>query len=90
MRTVRGLSLIAARITAIANKMRQGRSSASSSGNQLRKRRFITHDLERCREDACRGADVIGHGGHRFGERDPGSCMACSDVTAGRRYEFFT
>jgi hypothetical protein len=39
----------------------------------------------RCREDACQGADVIGHGGHHFGERDPGSCMACFDVTPGRR-----
>ncbi len=85
MRTVRVFDCGEAlsEITAITNKMRQGRSSASSSGNQLRKRRFITHDLEKCREDPCRDADVIGHGSHRFGERDPGSCMACSDVNGG-------
>ena len=54
-------------------------------GQPTTRRRFITHDLEKCREDAGQGADAIGHGGHHFGERDPGSCMACFDVTPGRR-----
>jgi len=89
MRTVRGLSLIAARITAIANKMRQGRSSASSSGNQLRNagsslmiwRGVVKTPVEtRMLSDT----EAIVWRARSW------SCMACSDVTAGRRYEFFT
>jgi hypothetical protein len=77
-------------ITAIANKMRQGRSNASSSGNQLRNAGSSLMIWRGVVKTPVEAADVIGHGGHRFGERDPGSCMACSDVTAGTRYEFFT
>jgi hypothetical protein len=40
-----------------------------------------THGLDISHEDTPQRVDVIGLGSHHFGQRDPGRCVVCSDMT---------
>jgi hypothetical protein len=41
---------------------------------------LVAHDLVRRRDDAGKGADVVGYGGHHCGERDSRRCLAHADM----------
>jgi hypothetical protein len=52
-------------------------------GQLVKRRKFAAHEMEMCHEDTRQAADDIEWRIHHFGQRDPGGCMVCSDVTSG-------